>query len=76
MNKVANSVILIYFQFIQMPTIETKFCIFCIQTLCNAILSWMSEIWMKNCFVSDNNCNIMNLQCPKYQHINSISCYD
>ena len=29
------------------------------------ILSWMIEIWMKNHFVSDNNCDILNLLSPK-----------
>ena len=25
------------------------------------IMSWMVEIWMKNHFVGDNNCNIINV---------------
>ena len=27
----------------------------------DGILSWMTEIWMKNHLVSDSNCNIYNL---------------
>ena len=33
---------------------------------CDEILSWMIEIWTKNHFVSDNNCNsTVNPKCPK-----------
>ena len=28
----------------------------------------MIEMWMKNYLVSDNNCNIVNLQCPQKFH--------
>ena len=32
-----------------------------LSTSCDEILSWMIEIWMKICLVSDNNCNTMGL---------------
>ena len=32
---------------------------------CDAILSWMIEIWMKIQQVSDSNCNTVHLQFPK-----------
>ena len=33
---------------------------FSYQQLCDEILSWMIEIWMKNHLVSDNICNTIN----------------
>lgn len=40
-----------------MPIMETKFCVFCILTICNEILSWVTKVWMKSYLVSDNDCN-------------------
>ena len=32
-----------------------------LSTICDDILSWMIEIWMKDYVVSDSNYNIVNL---------------
>ena len=36
-----------------------------LSTTCDAILSWMIEIWIRNHLGSDGNCNIVNLYCPQ-----------
>ena len=57
MNEFTNIVILI-----TLSSSTVGIC--CILHLCDELLSWMIEIWMKNHLVSDRNCNIVNLQCP------------
>jgi hypothetical protein len=32
---------------------------------CDAMLSWVVEIWMKKHFISDSNCNIVNPLSPE-----------
>ena len=60
MNKFTNIVIPIYFQFIQMPTIETKFGTICILT--NMWWNIVMNDWIldEKHLVSDGDCNIVN----------------
>jgi hypothetical protein len=54
-----------YFGFIQMPIIDTKHAS---KYLCNETLTWMIDIWMTNHLVSDNNCNIVNMNAQFFSY--------